>query len=82
MNIFICIYLYVSAKEISVLEKVFGFAPTPYHINEADLRRNLEDFSRKMKCKWHFRNEAPQSNEEISQLRLSRSGILLKVILL
>ena len=28
----------LSAKEISVLEKGLGFAPTPSHINEADLR--------------------------------------------
>ena len=30
----------LSAKEISVLEKVLGFAPTPSHINEADLWRD------------------------------------------
>ena len=46
------------------------FAPTPSHINEADLRRNLREFSRKMRCKWHFRNEVPQNNEEISQFKV------------
>ena len=60
----------LSAKEISVLEKGLGFAPTPSHINEADLRRDLREFSRKMRCKWHFRNEVPQSKEEISQFKV------------
>ena len=31
----------LSAKEISVLEKGLGFAPTPSHINEADLRQDI-----------------------------------------
>ena len=60
----------MSAKEKSVLEKGLGFAPTPSHINEADLRRDLREFSRKMRCKWHFRNGVPQNNEEISQFRV------------
>ena len=60
----------LSAKEISVLEKGLGFAPTPSHINEAHLRRDLRKFSRKIRCKWHFRNEVPQNNEEISQFKV------------
>ena len=60
----------LSAKEISVLEKWLGFAHTPSHINEADLRRDLREFSRKMRCKWHFGNDAPQSDEEISQFKV------------
>ena len=60
----------LSAKEISVLEKGLGFVPNPSNINEADLRRDLREFSRKMRCKWHFRNEVPQSNEEISQFKV------------
>ena len=41
----------LSAKVISVLEKGLGFVPTPSHINEADLQRDLWEFSRKMRCK-------------------------------
>ena len=61
----------LSAKDISVLEKGLGFAPTPSHINEADLRRDLREFSRKMRCKRHFRNEVPLSNKEISQFKVT-----------
>ena len=71
----------LSAKEIFVLEKVLGFALTPSHINEADLRRDLREFSREMRCIWHFRNEVPQSNEDISQFKV-KSQWNLKVILL
>ena len=42
----------LSQTEINVLEKGLGFSPTPSFINEADLRRGFNEFSRKMKCKW------------------------------
>ena len=40
--------------EIRVLEKGLGFAPTPTRIIESDLERDLNEFSRKMRCKWYF----------------------------
>ena len=58
------------AEEISVLEKGLGFTPTPSHINEDDLRRDHREFSRKTRCKKHFRDEVPQSNEEIPQFKV------------
>ena len=48
---------FLKATEIKVLERGLGFAPTPNLINEADLQRDFEDFSRKMRCRWYFRNE-------------------------
>ena len=53
----------LSQTEINVLEKGLGFSPTPSFINEADLRRDFNEFSRKMRCKWYFRNETQGSNE-------------------
>ena len=47
----------LTATEIKVSERGLGFVPTPNLINEADLRRDFEDFSRKMRCRWYFRNE-------------------------
>ena len=55
----------LSQTEINVLEKGFGFSPTPSFINEADLRRDFNEFSRKMRCKWYFRNKT-QSSKKIS----------------
>ena len=56
--------------EIKVLEKGLGFSPTPSSINEVDLRRDISDFSRKMKCKWFFRNER---QENVSKTSLFKS---------
>ena len=41
----------LSQPEIKVLEKGLGFVPIPNLINEADLRQNFNEFSRKMRCK-------------------------------
>ena len=43
--------------EIEVLERDLGFVPTPNLINEKNLSRDFDDFSRKTTCKWYFRNE-------------------------
>ena len=55
----------LSQTEINVLEKGLGFSPTPSFINKADLRRDFNKFSRKMRCKWYFRNKT-QCSKEIS----------------
>ena len=51
----------LSPTEISVLEKSLGFVPRPNIINEADLRRYFNEFSREMRCKWYLRDE-PSNN--------------------
>ena len=52
-----------SAKEVSVRETGLGFALFPSHINEANLRRDIQEFSRKIRCKWHFRNEGNHNHK-------------------
>ena len=47
--------------EIQVLEKGLGYAPTPTKINESDFKRDFNEFSRKMRCKWYFRNEPTEN---------------------
>ena len=47
----------LTETEIKVLERGLRFVPTLNLINEAGLQRDSEDCSRKMKCRWHFRNE-------------------------
>ena len=46
----------LSPLEIKVLEKGVGFSPTPSSINEVDLRRDISDFSRIMRCKWFLKH--------------------------
>ena len=51
--------------EIQVLEKGLGFVPTPNSINEENLRRDFGEFSRKMRCKWYFRDEPSPDFSEV-----------------
>ena len=59
----------LSPLEIKVLEKGLGFSPTPSSINEVDLRRDISDFTRKMRCKWFFRNERQENVSETSEFK-------------
>ena len=55
---------FLTETEIRVLEKDLGFAPTPTRINESDLKRDFNEFSRKMRCKWYFRNQPTENFSE------------------
>ena len=43
--------------EIKILEKGLDYAPIQNKINEPELEHDFEEFCRKMRLKWHFRNE-------------------------
>ena len=47
--------------EIKILEKGLGYAPIQNKINKPELRRDLEDFARRMRPKLYFRNESTSS---------------------
>ena len=51
--------------EIKVLEKGLCFLPTPNIINEGNLRKYFGEFSRKMRCKWYFRDEKSPNFSEV-----------------
>ena len=53
----------LSQTKTNVLEKGLGLSPTPSFINEAGLQRDFNEFNRKMRCQWHFRNETQGSKE-------------------
>ena len=57
----------LSQTEISVLEK--SLLPTPNMRNEADLRRDFNEFSRKLRCKWYFRDEPSKDFSGIPTFR-------------
>ena len=59
----------LTATEIKVLERGLGFVPTPNLINEADIRRDFQDFSRKMRCRRHFRNEPSDDFSNVPAFR-------------
>ena len=47
----------LSDAEIKILEKGLDFAPIQRKINEPELRKDFEEFCRRMRIKWYFRNE-------------------------
>ena len=50
--------------EIRILEKGLDFAPIQNKINEPELRTDFKDFCRRMRARWHFRNEpTPEFSE-------------------
>ena len=52
----------LTKSEISLLSKGLQFVPTPKHFNKALLREELENFGRKLRLKWFFRNDERQFN--------------------
>lgn len=48
----------MSQTEINMLETGLGFPPATSFINEKDLQRDFNEFTRKVICKSHFSNEA------------------------
>ena len=48
-----------------MIEKGLDFAPTQKTLNEPELRKDFEEFSRRMRCKWNFRNEPTNNFSEI-----------------
>ena len=38
-------------------------------MNEADLQRDFDDFSRKMRYKWHFRNKSQDIPSQVSTFK-------------
>ena len=52
----------LTKDEISVLSKGLQFVPTPKHFNKALLREELENFGRKLRLKWFFRDDKRQFN--------------------
>ena len=51
----------LTETEIKVLEKGLDFAPIQKTLNEPELRKDFEEFSRRMRHKWHFRNEVSEN---------------------
>ena len=54
----------MSDIEIKILEKGLDYAPIQNKVNEPALRRDFEDFARRMRLKWYFRNEPIPSFSE------------------
>ena len=47
----------LSKSEISLLSRGLKFCPTARELNKAQIKEDLEKFGRRIRLKWHFRNE-------------------------
>ena len=59
----------LTETEIKVLEKRLDFPPIQKTLNEPELRKDFEEFSRRMRYKWHFRNEVSENFSEAPSFR-------------
>ena len=59
----------LTETEIKVLEKGLDFAPIQKTLNEPELRKIFEEFSRRMRCKWNFRNKLSENFSETPSFR-------------
>ena len=50
---------------MKVIAKGLDFAPIQNHINGPKLRKDLENFCRRMSIKWHFSNDVTLQFSEI-----------------
>ena len=50
--------------EINILEKGLGFAPIQNKINQPELRKDFEEFCRRLRIKWYFRNDISENFTE------------------
>ena len=51
----------LSKEDVSLLSKGLKFSPTPTDIDKAQLEADIEDFKRRMRLRWHFRNNEDDS---------------------
>ena len=63
----------LSDTEIKILKKGLDDAPIQNKVNEPELRHDFDEFSRKMRLKWYFRNEATEDFSETPSFRSKSS---------
>ena len=51
----------LSEEDVSLLSKGLKFPPTPTDIDKAQLKADIEKFKRRMRLRWHFRNNEDDS---------------------
>ena len=51
----------LSEEDVSLLSKGLKFSPTPTDIDKAQLKADIEEFKRRMRLRWYFRNNEDDS---------------------
>ena len=61
----------LSALEVLLLSKGLNFVPTANKIDRAKLKTELEEYERKLRFMWHFRNDKQSFAASIQGTRMS-----------
>ena len=56
----------LSEEDVSLLSKGLKFSPTPTDIDKAKLKEDLEAYKRRMRLRWHFRNNTDSDSQDAS----------------
>ena len=59
----------LTESRIEVLKKGLDFAPIQKTLNEPEIRKDFEEFSRRMRCNWHFCYEVSENFSETPSFR-------------
>ena len=59
----------MSDAEIKVLEKGLDYTPIQNKINEQELRNDFNEFCRRIRLKWYFRNKVTPNFDEVPAFR-------------
>ena len=54
----------LSEEDMSLLSKGLKFSPTPTDIDKAKLKEDLEAYNRRMRLRWHFRNNTDSDSQD------------------
>ena len=60
--------------EISLLSKGLKFCPTPKELNKSAIKRDLKEFGRKIKCKYHFLSNPKEQERHNFERFKEKSG--------
>ena len=59
----------MSKSEISVLSKGLNFCATPKELDKSQLKRDIEDFGRRLRLKWAFRDSNAGEGDVLNHFR-------------
>ena len=53
----------LSQEDLSLLSKGLKFSPTPKDINKGQLKADIEDYKRRMRLRWFFKDKENNSQD-------------------
>ena len=64
----------LSEEDVSLLSKGLKFSPTPTDIDKAKRKEDLEAYKRRMRLRWHFRNNMDSDSQDATDNNSNNSN--------